>query len=209
MTAAERGVDATSVAPAVNGRSARKAATRDAIADALLDLVTEGSLRPTAKEIAARAGVSLRSVYVHFDDLEDLFCVAARRQFDRVAPARAPADDVGPLRTRAEAVVRRRARLFEDFGPIRRATELQAPFSPTLRRLVHNAHAQGRKELARVFAPELEVLPPAERHRALAVIDAIATGATWDLLREHHTLSPRDAQRTLADALVAQLESCR
>jgi len=209
VRATERGVDATSVAPAVDGRSARKAATRDAIADALLDLVTEGSLRPTAKEIAARAGVSLRSVYVHFDDLEDLFCVAARRQFDQVAPARAPADDEGPLRARADAVVRRRARLFEDFGPIRRATELQAPFSPTLRRLVHNAHTQSRKELARVFARELDVLPQAERRRALAVIDAITTGATWDLLREHHALSTRDAQRTMADALVAQLESCR
>jgi TetR/AcrR family transcriptional regulator, regulator of autoinduction and epiphytic fitness len=192
-----------------DGRTARKAATRDAIADALLDLVTEGALRPTAKEIAARAGISLRSVYVHFDDLEDLFCVAARRQFDRVAPARAPADHEGPLRARAEAVVRRRARLFEDFGGIRRATELQAPFSPTLRRLVNNAHAQGRKELALVFACELDLLPAMERRRILAAIDAVTTGATWDLLRGHHALSSRDAQRTMVDAVVALLESCR
>jgi TetR/AcrR family transcriptional regulator, regulator of autoinduction and epiphytic fitness len=198
-----------SVAPVADGRAARKAATRDAIADALLDLVTEGHLRPTAREIAARAGISLRSVYVHFDDLEDLFCVAARRQFDRVAPTRAAADHEGPLRARAEAVVQRRAQLFEDFGPIRRATELQAPFSPTLRRLVHNAHAQGRKELERVFACELESLPTADRRRTLGAIDALTTGATWDLLREHHALSTRDAQRTMADAVVAQLESCR
>ncbi len=197
-----------SVAPVADGRAARKAATRDAIADALLDLVTEGSLRPTAKEIAARAGISLRSVYVHFDDLEDLFCVAARRQFDRVAPTRAAADHEGPLRARVETLVRRRAQLYEDFGPIRRATELQAPFSPTLRRLVHNAHAQGRKELARVFACELEPLPAADRRRMLGAIDALTTGATWDLLREHHSLSSRDAQRTMADAVVAQLEWC-
>ncbi len=194
-----------SVAPVADGRSARKATTRDAIADALLDLITDGMLRPTAKEIAARAGISLRSVYVHFDDLEDLFCVAARRQFDRVAPARVPADHEGPLRARAETVVRRRAQLFEDFGPIRRATELQAPFSPTLQRLVNNAHAQGRKELARVFACELEPLPAVDRRRALAAIDALTTGATWDLLREHHGMSASEAERTMIAAVMALL----
>ncbi len=194
-----------SVAP-IDGRAARKAATRDAIADALLDLVTAGNLRPTAREIAGRAGISLRSVYVHFDDLEDLFYVASRRQFDRVAPLLVPADDDGPLRARADAVVRRRAQLFEEFGPIRHTTEIQAPFSPTLQRLVNNAHAQGRRELERVFAHELDAMPEAERTRALAAIDALTTGATWDLLRDQHALPSRDAQRTIADALAAQLE---
>jgi TetR/AcrR family transcriptional regulator, regulator of autoinduction and epiphytic fitness len=196
-----------SVAPIADGRAARKAATRDSIADALLDLITEGNLRPTAREIAARAHVSLRSVYVHFDDLEDLFCVAARRQFDRVAPVLAPAAAEGPLPTRAEAVVRRRAQLFDEFGPIRRATELQAPFSPTLERLVGQAHAQGRKELERVFASELDRLPAPTRARALAAIDALTTGAAWDLLRQHHGLSLRESARTMTDAVIAQLEA--
>jgi AcrR family transcriptional regulator len=195
-----------SVASVPAGRSARKAATRDAIADALLDLISEGHMRPTAREIAARAGISLRSVYVHFDDLEDLFCIAARRQLDRVAPMLSPARDDGPLRSRAEAVVQRRAKLFDEFGPIRRATELQAPFSPTLDRLVNNSHAQARKELERVFACELDVLPPDERGRVLAAIDALTTGAAWDLLREQHALSAGDAQRTMANAVVAQLD---
>ncbi len=196
-----------SVAPVADGRAARKAATRDAIADALLDLVTEGALRPTAKEIAARAGISLRSVYVHFDDLEDLFCVAARRQFDRVTPVLAPPVIAGALRPRAEAAVRRRIQLFDRFGPIRRATELQAPFSPTLQRLVRGAHARGREELARVFARELDALPRDQRARSLATLDTLMTGATWDLLREQHTLSVRDAERTIVDAVVACLEA--
>jgi TetR/AcrR family transcriptional regulator, regulator of autoinduction and epiphytic fitness len=194
-----------SVAPVADGRAARKAATRDAIADALLDLVTEGHLRPTAREIAARAGISLRSVYVHFDDLEDLFCVAARRQFDRVAPMLAPATEDGTLPQRAEAVVRRRAQLFDQFGPIRHATELQAPFSPTLRRLVTNAHAHGRRELERVFATELHAMPAAERNRALATVDALTSGATWDLVREHQGMSASEAERAMIAAVMALL----
>lgn len=195
-----------SVAPIADGRSARKAATRDSIADALLDLITEGNLRPTAREIAARAGISLRSVYVHFEDLEDLFCVAARRNFDRIAPVLAPVPDRGSVRTRVEAVVRRRAQLFEQLGPIRRASELQAPFSPTLQRFVTGAQTQARKELERVFGPELDGLSTAARTRALAMIDALTSGATWDVLGERHGLSPAEAQRAIIEAVVTQLE---
>jgi TetR/AcrR family transcriptional regulator, regulator of autoinduction and epiphytic fitness len=193
-------------APVADGRAARGAATRDAIADALLDLLAAGNLRPTAREIASRACVSLRSVYVHFDDLEDLFCVAARRQFDRVAPLLTPAPDDGPVRARAKAVVRRRAQLFDQFGMVRHAADLQAPFSPTLRRLVAGAHARAREELERVFARELDVMSPAVRARTLGTLDALSTGTTWDLLRDRHNLSPDAAQRTIVDAIVSQLE---
>jgi AcrR family transcriptional regulator len=190
----------------VDGRAARKAATRAAIADALLDLITEGNLRPTAREIAARAGISLRSVYHHFDDLEDLFCVAARRQFDRIAPLLGPAIEDGDLYERAGDVLRRRAELFERLGAIRRATELQAPFSPTLQRLVVNAQTRGREELERVFAPELAACSPEVRARLVAAIDALTAGATWDLLRERHNLSAEDARRTMTEAVIALLE---
>src|ERR1044072_5768679 len=67
---------------ATDGRSARAARTRDAVVEALLSLLDEGNLRPTARQVAERAGVSLRSVYVHFDDLEDLFTAAAHRFFE-------------------------------------------------------------------------------------------------------------------------------
>ncbi len=191
----------------VDSRAARKAATRSAIADALLDLLAGGRLRPTAREIASQAGISLRSVYVHFDDLEDLFCVAARRQFDRVGPLLAPVADTGPLRARAESVVHRRAQLFAQFGAIRHATELQAPFSPTLQRLVDNAHARSRQELEQVFGTELAALDPATRARTVATIDTLSTGSSWDLMRERHGLSAEEAERTMVDAIVACLET--
>ena len=46
---------------------------RAAIADALLSLLEEGELQPTATRIAERAGISLRLIYHHFGDLEALF----------------------------------------------------------------------------------------------------------------------------------------
>jgi AcrR family transcriptional regulator len=190
----------------VDGRAARKAATRDAIADALLDLLKAGNLRPTAREIAARAGISLRSVYVHFDDLEDLFCVAAARQFDRVAPLLEPVAADGPLRDRAEGVVRHRLDLYSEFGAVLRATELQAPFSPTLQRLLSGGRVAARRELERVFGPELGELTPSARQGTLAVIDALTSSATCERLAEHDGLARADLERALVSALIAVME---
>jgi len=68
------------VPPVLDGRTARSARTRDAVVRALLGLISEGDVRPTAGRIAERAGISLRSVYVHFDDLDDLFLAAFQRR---------------------------------------------------------------------------------------------------------------------------------
>ena len=52
---------AADLAAHVDGRLGRGTRARTAVVDALLDLIEEGDLRPTAPRIAERAGVSLRS----------------------------------------------------------------------------------------------------------------------------------------------------
>jgi len=192
-------------APVADGRSARKAATRDAIADALLDLLAEGHLRPTAREIAARAGISLRSIYVHFDDLEDLLCVAARRHFTRIAPMLEPTPTTGSMRARAENLVQHRVNLYANLGAIGRATQLQAPFSPTLERIVRDARARSKKEIERLFAPELEALAPARRASAVAVIEVLVGSHAWEALRDVHNLDVRTAMTAVVDAVLREL----
>src|SRR3954470_19450239 len=89
----------------LDGRAARSARTRDAVVRALLDLIAEGELRPTAGRIAERAGISLRSVYVHFDDLDDLFVAAAREQRGRVSALVRALPERGPFEDRLPALV--------------------------------------------------------------------------------------------------------
>ena len=60
--------------------------TREAVVEALLSLLDEGELSPTAERVAERAAVSERSVFQHFSDREALFGAAATGQFERVAP---------------------------------------------------------------------------------------------------------------------------
>jgi len=187
------------------GRAAQKAATRDAIADAVLDLIAAGDLRPTAREIAARAGISVRSVYVHFDDLEDLFAVAARRHVERIAPLleEVPAD--GPLRDRAEGLVRRRIELYDQIGLVGRAAQLQAPFSPTLAVIVADAERYTADEAARVFGRELARMSPARRHDTMAMLDVVLGFDAWQRLTGRHGMTTAAVRALMLDATLHQL----
>jgi TetR/AcrR family transcriptional regulator of autoinduction and epiphytic fitness len=192
---------------ATDGRTARSAKTRDAIADALLDLLADGELRPTAREIAARADVSLRSVYVHFDDLEDLFCVAARRHYARIAPMLAPTPATGRLDERAHALVLQRVRLYARTAGIGRATRLHAVTSPTLARILRDTHTLARTDLERVFATELQGRTTAQREHLVAMLDVLTGPDAWDILRERHDLAPDAAMQCVVDSIVLQLEA--
>jgi TetR/AcrR family transcriptional regulator, regulator of autoinduction and epiphytic fitness len=196
--------------PTVDGRTARSAKTRDAIADAMLDLLTEGMLRPTAKAIAERADVSVRSVYVHFDDLEDLFCVAADRHFARIAPMLTPVSATGSLAERAHALARQRVRLYAKVGAVGRATRLHAESSPTLARIVRDARAISRSDLERVFARELRELDDTARASTVAVLDVLTGADAWRTLREYHELTIDHALECVVDSIVLHLEAtCR
>jgi TetR/AcrR family transcriptional regulator of autoinduction and epiphytic fitness len=191
--------------PPLDGRAARAAKTRNAIADALLDLLADGEMQPTAKEIADRAGVSVRSVYVHFDDLEGLYCVAATRYFGRVAPMLAPVAAIGTIEERADLLVRQRVRLYAQSGAIGRATRLHAESSPTLERIVRDWRYRSRTDLERVFARELDPLDAAERDRVLAMLDVLCGPETWETLHLQHDLDVDASARCIARAIVLQL----
>jgi AcrR family transcriptional regulator len=147
----------------------------------------------------------VRSVYVHFDDLEGLFCVAATRYFGRVAPMLAPVAAVGPVEERADSLVRQRVRLYVQSGAIGRATRLHAESSPTLERIVRDGRNRSRADLERVFVRELDPLDPSERDRVLAMLDVLCGPETWETLHLHHGLDVDASARCIADAIVLHL----
>ena len=55
-----------------DGRRRRSLDSQQRIVDALLALVGEGHLSPSAEQVSQRAGVGLRSVFRHFKDMESL-----------------------------------------------------------------------------------------------------------------------------------------
>jgi AcrR family transcriptional regulator len=171
----------------------------------LLSLLSEGSLRPTGALIASRAGVSLRSVFQHFDDLEALFAAVAARQADRIDSMRVPLPLSGPLDTRVSAFVDQRARVYEFIAPVRRAAILQEPFSPTLRRGRDRLDRVGASELAEVFAGEFLAVDQVSRRDVTAALCAATSWEAWEHLRARQQLGVAGAKRAMARTINALL----
>jgi TetR/AcrR family transcriptional regulator, regulator of autoinduction and epiphytic fitness len=137
----------------LDGRVARSHRTREAVVDALLDLINEGDLQPTAARIAERAKVSLRLVFHHFNDLETIYAALAKRQLERVAPLMKPAISPSmPLASRIGEFVAQRARTLEFIAPVRRAALLREPFTPSLANQLAGARTLARRQIQTCFA---------------------------------------------------------
>ena len=146
-----------------DGRTVRAERTRQALVDALLALLYEGQLQPTAERISARAGVSERSLFQHFADREALYQAVAVQQYERIVPTLDPVDVSLPLPERIEAFVAQRARLLETVTPVRRAALLLEPESEVVSAWLQNTRRQKAREVERVFRPELETVEQGER----------------------------------------------
>ena len=193
----------------VDGRAARSVRTRAAVVDALLTLLEQGELRPTVGRIAEQAGISARSVYVHFDDLGDLFAAAARRQAERFGSLVESVADDAPLDERVDAFVRSRTRVLEAIAPVRRAALLHEPFLPALARLLDGARRHERREVEHAFAPELAPVTGGARRRVSAALDVATGWPAWETLRTHHGMSQAVARRTMTETVHAILETRR
>ncbi|HZP56301.1 MAG TPA: TetR/AcrR family transcriptional regulator [Dehalococcoidia bacterium] len=191
---------------AIDGRAARAERTRDAVVDAVLELIGEGKIRPGAPAIAERAGVSLRTVFHHYADLEALFSAAAERHFARVLGTAPRIDRSLPLEARIDAFASARGALLETITPVRRAAVLLEPFSPEIARRLAWMRARGRRETERVFAAEIGRRRGAARGTLREALTAATSWPAWEMLRAHQGLSPGGARNVMAHMLRALLK---
>jgi AcrR family transcriptional regulator len=196
--------DVEDVEPA-DGRAARSHRTRRAILDAMRALHAEGDLRPTVPRIAARAGVSLRTVWQQFADREALLLEAVRRDREIQRSLVSRIDPDQPLAVRVEAFVSQRARVLEEMTPTWRAARVHQPFSDQLTRDRKRRNAGGRAEVEQVFAPELSQLPGQQRERLVDALHAISLWSFWETLRTDLELSPLRAKEILTSTFTALL----
>jgi AcrR family transcriptional regulator len=191
-----------------DGRRERSARTHRSIVAALIDLIEEGNLAPTAAQIAKRASVAVRSIRQHFPSREDLFVAAVEEHARRVAPMRTYVDARLPLDQRVTAFAEARGRELEFCSPVRRAATFveTAPAqgaSSAIARATDEAWHRRRREVEQVFARELEGHP--DRRALMDALDLLSHGRTWDTMRYAMQLSPSDATALLRRSLAAAL----
>lgn len=184
-----------------DGRVRRSEKSRAAIVDALFELVGEGVLQPTAQQVAERAGVGIRSVFRHFDDMEGLYAAMDARLRAEALPLLREAKAEGTLRGRALAWVERRARLFERIAPWKRSASLARWRSDFLRTQHAAMVRELRADLLRSL-PELADAPAA----LVDALDVVSCFEAWDRLRADQRLSRERAQAVVEHAVLTLLE---
>jgi len=188
----------------VDGRAARGARTRESIIDALYDLLREGHGDTGAHAIAERAGVSTRSVFQHFEDLETVYAEVAARQEGAINPYLAPIDFLVPIAERVDRLVAARDEMYAIIAPVRRALNVHrtARTSPLVRNNLNRLHRALREQVAATFPREV-----AGDERLLAQIDVCLSFESWDQFTSQHGLTRAAARGHLSGLAMSLLRS--
>jgi TetR/AcrR family transcriptional regulator, regulator of autoinduction and epiphytic fitness len=189
-----------------DGRVARGERTRRTLAEAMISLVEDGDARPTARRIAERAGVSLRLVFHHFDDLESIMTAAVEIQEQRHWRHIQPVVPTLPLPERVARVIRQRVAVFHAVAPVRRSADLFKDRSPVVAAELNRGRQWLRSQLEATFAPELALRRPAE---AQVVLDSLEVATSWETWEQLQRLgrTPSACRRTMEALTLAVL--CR
>jgi AcrR family transcriptional regulator len=184
-----------------DGRRERSEASRERIVRAMLDLVGEGDVSPSAEAVAARAKVGLRTVFRHFDNMESLY-----RQLDAVIVAEVQPIADAPYksahwRERLGELLERRARIFERIMPYKISGEVHRHESTFLQVQQASLVREMRVALTRV-------LPEAvKKDRDLVeCLDLALSFDAWRRLRKDQGLSPARAKQAMERLAAALLE---
>ncbi len=184
-----------------DGRLERSRRTRTAVIDALLELQTEGEVSPSAKRVAERAGVSPRTMYLHFADMEALFVEVGDRFLARLARIGEPVPMTGPFDERLALFCQRRAQVLEALLPIFRSARIRQPFSAALQSNRDRYVRASDLEVDAVFAHELQALLEPGRSTAQSGVHLATCAAGWDVLRDDRGLDVAAATAVMADTL--------
>lgn len=186
----------------VDGRTARRDRNRDDVLDAAISLFAEGDLEPSAAAVAERSGVSLRSVYRYYEDLESLLRAAIARSVEQNRPHfEVEGLGEGQLADRIDRLVSRRLALYGRVAGLARATVLRARTNDLVRDQLALRRAALRDQQDAMFAPELAVLPAPARAEVAAAIDLLIGMEALDLLIHTQLLSAEQAGRVVTRAL--------
>ncbi|MCU1588375.1 MAG: hypothetical protein JWN31_1868 [Frankiales bacterium] len=183
-----------------DGRNLRAVKTRAAIIAAHRTLLELRELGPTTSRIAEVAGISPRTLFVHFADLETLFAATADDLVGDVLARHRPADPELPLDLRVDAFVANRLGLYSFLEPYVLALRMREPNSRVLRERRRLLMAASREEISVTFASELARSDDPED--ALLSLETAISWPAWFHLHQELALDRADIHRILRRSLL-------
>jgi AcrR family transcriptional regulator len=182
-----------------DGRRRRSLDSRQRIVSAMLWLVRNGAIAPSAEQVAERAGVGLRTVFRQFKDMDSVYAGMAQAieaELDQVL--------ANPLkghswRERLADLIDRRALAFDKIAPFKRAAGAHRHASPFLE-ASHQRLTTAAREALRALLPA----PIAADAALFESLDLILGYEAWSRLRREQGLSS-DAARAVLTWAAARL----
>jgi AcrR family transcriptional regulator len=177
---------------ATDGRRKRSQDSRDRIVAAMLGLVAQGNINPSADQVATRAEVGLRSVFRHFRDMESLYAeMTARlsRQYEMWLVPYESADWRGQL---AETI-ERRTTTYEHLMPFKIAADAHRHASPAIQAEHMRTLGLMRARLQSLLPAEIAADDP-----TFEALDLVLSIETWQRLRHVQGVAPTAARAIVA-----------
>ncbi len=187
--------------PELDGRRLRSRRNRERIVNAMMELVRAGDLTPSAESVAEKAGVGLRSVFRHFEDMESLYREMGVAIREEVHPLISISEDTENWRGNLEQLIGQKTRAFEQVMMFFIAGRTLLHKSPTVRADHDKGVEMERKALRRLL--------PAVICRDRDLFDAIELACsfdTWVRLRQDQGLSVRRSRDVVLRLVGALLD---
>lgn len=183
----------TEEASAIDGRTLRRTRNRDAVIAALLSMIREGTLHPGAAEIADRAGVSHRSIFRYFDDLDDLVRTTINQAFVDAGPLTEVAEiGNGSLDERVGRFVDARICLYQSVDNPMQLARMRANSIPSIDEEFARFAKVFRDQISVHFMEELSTHPEADRQH---LVDGVLILTSYDSYSIHVRLLDHDVDR--------------
>lgn len=156
---------------------------------------------PTAAQIAARAGYSVRSIFERFEDLHALRVAATDYAFNQGIAQAVARDFDGDRQARLAAHVETRGSTCEQWLPLWRALNANQGESPELKARIVLMRQAILKRIEMMYRPELESLDDTARQQTLIAIESLVDFESWARMREINGLAIEEARQVWIAAI--------
>ncbi len=202
--------DPPEIFSAQDGRIARGLRTRESILRAYESLIVCAAVPPTGAELAARAGVSARSIFTHFGDMDGVLAAASRRAFDWIVETHVELPRDLPLGERVDRFTRRQAEILERSAPLYRMFRAfrhggKRECSPAVDEILGGVDQIRRRYIEFVFGRELEGLQAEDREELMEALVVSSSWNAWEGLRLGQSLDPARATQIMTRMLTTLL----
>jgi AcrR family transcriptional regulator len=182
----------------IDGRRMRSDRTKRKISNGLEQLLRGGNLSPTADELARASGISLRTIYRHYEDIESLYRELAAQIDATILPVLLRPYKSVVWQEQLQEAVERRYAIFEHILPLKAAADLRRYRSSYLMDVFKRSITLERTQLEAVIPENVE-----NRVALVRALEPVISFSAWKRMRIDQGLSFEEARDTMLHILNA------